>query len=68
MIKIEKVFDLVGKEISVGDTVIAHIQNHIQYVKVTEILNNGLLKTNKEHYCLFSKKVILLEKQANIVN
>jgi len=60
--------DLIGRKITVGDTVVAHIQNHITYVKVEEILKNGLLKTNKAHYCLFPNKVILMSKDIDFVN
>lgn len=63
-----KPLDLIGREINVGDTVVAHIQNHITYVKITEILKNGLLKTNREHYCLFPNKVILMRKDSDFVN
>lgn len=61
--------DLIGKKLTVGDTVIAHIQNRVEYVKIEEVLDNGLLKTNKQHYCLFPNKVILMEhpiSQGNI--
>lgn len=54
-------FDLIGRKISVGDRIIVYVQNSLSYAYVTKILDNGLIKTDKQHYCFFPNKVILMD-------
>ena len=54
--------DLIGRKISIGDRIIVFVQNSLTYAIVTEILENGLIKTDKQHYCFFPNKVILMDK------
>ena len=52
--------DILGVEIKVGYTILATIQQRPQYVTVTSILDNGLLKINQQHYCLHPNKVLVI--------